>query len=399
MNQLPGQGRSSVSRRALRPLRIVRRTPAASGSTLRRSTAAEASRAARRGRNNTPSARPRSAASCRRRMSRGFTCRTQPSTASQAPEPRVCSRAHTPGSPRNRASCRALEVVGSGERDFEGWPMPGSPRNRASCRRAPATTATRSSTTPQETSAGANGTSGGATHTHQRAAAARVSAPSAGTSSVSSPLPKRETKISIRPVRGQPLSGRYSSSVANPVGNPDRCAALRPRQIAGCSSSRAIFGSPTTIPAHERMSSHQAAGTTASHHTHDDPFDEQGLLFQIHSDRLELAVLGQQPHDRAFLAVAFHGDLVLEPCDHDLPTAHFRGAMYRDQVPVEDSDILHAHADHLQQVMRPWLEHSRIDLQPRLEIFLRKDGLAGGHPPDERQTHLLPDGVLQLYPP
>src|SRR5262252_2365396 len=351
MNQLPGQGRSSVSRRALRPLRIVRRTPTVSGSTPRRSTAAEASRAARRGRNNTPSVRPRSAASCRRRMSCGFICRTQPSTTSQAPEPSVCSKAHKG--------------------------------------RAPPTTATRSSTTPQETSAGANGTSGGATQTHQRAAAARVSAASAGTSSASSPLPKRETRISIRPVRGQPRSGRYSSSAANPVDKPDRCAALRPRQMAGCSSSRAIFGSPTTMPVH--ADSHQATCTATPYHTHHDPFDEQRLLFQIHFDRLELAVLGQQPHDRAFLTVALHGDLVLEPCDHDLATAHFRGAMYRHQIPIEDSGILHAHADHLQQIVRSWLEHSRVDLQPCLEIFLRENGLAGGYPPDERQPHLLPD--------
>src|SRR5215469_10785637 len=360
MIQLPGQGRSNASRRALRPLMRVSRTPAASGSTARRNTAAEASRAARRGRNNTPSVWPRSAASCRRRISRSFGRRIQPRTASQAPEPSACSKAHRG--------------------------------------RAPPTTAIRSSITPQAASAGANGISGGATHTHQRALAARVSAASAGMSSVSSPLPKRETRISIRPVRGQPLSGRYSSSAAYPLDNPARRAALRPRQMAGCSSSRAIFAAPTTMPAHQRTwvgtSSHQAARSAAPHHAHDDSFDEQGLLFQIHLYRLELAVLGQQPYDRAFLAIALHGDFVLEPRDLVLGAGHHRGAMHRHEIPIEYSGILHAHADDFQQVMRPGLEYSRVDLQPRFEILLGEDGLTGGYPADEWQSHLFPDGVL-----
>src|SRR3981081_2649818 len=49
--------------------------------------------------------------------------------------------------------------------------------------------------------------------------------------------------------------------------------------------------------------------------------------------------------------------------------------------------------------MRPWLKQSRIDLQPRLEVLFGENGLASGHPADERQPELLPDGVLELDPP
>ena len=49
--------------------------------------------------------------------------------------------------------------------------------------------------------------------------------------------------------------------------------------------------------------------------------------------------------------------------------------------------------------MRTRLEDARVDLQPRLEVLLREDGLAGGDPPDERQADLLAHGVLQLDSP
>src|SRR6184192_4304684 len=175
-------------RMTVRPFKSVMRTPALIGARPKRRTAAEASRAARRGRNSTPRVRPRSAASCKRRISRAFGRRAHARTASQAPEPSACSRAHNG--------------------------------------RAPLTTATRSRAMPSAASAGAKGIRGGATHTHHRAHRARVRAASAGNSRYSSPLPKRGTRISIRPARGQPLPGRHASSAANPLANPCACAAL-----------------------------------------------------------------------------------------------------------------------------------------------------------------------------
>ena len=75
-----------------------------------------------------------------------------------------------------------------------------------------------------------------------------------------------ETRISIRPVRGQPLPGSCSSSAANPVDSPSRCAALEPRQIAGCSSKRASFGSPAAIAAHEQSAVEPLAANEGDAH-------------------------------------------------------------------------------------------------------------------------------------
>src|SRR5438874_4859200 len=328
-------------RMAVRPFKSVMRTPALIGARPKRRTAAEASRAARRGRNSTPRVRPRSAASCKRRISRAFGRRAHARTASQAPEPSACSRAHNG--------------------------------------RAPLTTATRSRAMPSAASAGAKGIRGGATHTHHRAHRARVRAASAGNSRYSSPLPKRGTRISIRPARGQPLPGRHASSAANPLASPSACAALAPRQMVGCSSKRASCAEEP-MRAHEPCTrSHKAARAAPAHHAHHDAFDEQRLFFQIHPDRLELGVLRQEPHDGAFLAVTLHRHLVLEPRDHDLAAAHLGGAMHGDPASVEDPGILHAHAGDPKEVMLPWLTLYRVDLQPRLEVLFGENGLAGGY--------------------
>src|SRR5437773_5320948 len=183
--------------------------------------------------------------------------------------------------------------------------------------------------------------------------------------------------------------------------------------MAGCSSKRASLAS-RSMTDHEQTdlnlsefrvlhamheNSHHAARAAPAHHTHNDVFDKQRLFLQIYPDRLELGVLGQQPNDGAFLAVAFHGDFVLQARHHDLAAADFRGAVHRDLIPVEDPGIFHAHAGDLQQVVRPWLKQSRIDLQPRFEVLFGENGLAGGHPAYERQPDLLPHCVLELDPP
>ncbi len=112
--------------------------------------------------------------------------------------------------------------------------------------------------------------------------------------------------------------------------------------------------------------------------------------------RLEVLVLGQQPHHRALLPVALHGHLVLEARHDDLAVAHLGRAVHRDQVAVEDADVAHAHAAHLEQVVRPRLEELRVDLVVRLDVFLGEDGPAGGDAADQRQAHLLAQRVAQL---
>ena len=166
------------------------------------------SRATRRGRNSTPSVRPHSAASCRRRSIARL-------------------RLPRPGE-RRVAGPRAQHLLESPQRAracHDGHPLEhhavrDERRGEGNQRRA--------------------------THTHQRAQRARVSAASAGSNNDSSPLPKRETRISIRP-RARPASaGKCSSSARKPARRARvRCATLRPRQMAGCSSRRASCVSPS----------------------------------------------------------------------------------------------------------------------------------------------------------
>ncbi len=77
----------------------------------------------------------------------------------------------------------------------------------------------------------------------------------------------------------------------------------------------------------------------------------------------------------------------------------FRGSMHRDEVTVEDAGVLHTHAGYLQQVVRPRLKQRGIDLQPGLKILLGEDRPTGGDPTDERQAHLLADGIFELDTP
>src|SRR5579862_6891917 len=85
----------------------------------------------------------------------------------------------------------------------------------------------------------------------------------------------------------------------------------------------------------------EPVGLPSTQHTDHDALDEQRLLLQIHPDRLEVAVLRQQPHDGAFLAIALDGDLVLQTRYDDLTAAHLRRTVDGNQVPIENAGILH----------------------------------------------------------
>ncbi len=197
--------------------------PWAAGSTATRKATGEESRAASRGRNNTPSVAPRSAARCNRRICRGSALRSQASAISQAPERSACSKAQSADFP----SLPRLAFPGSETR------LRWLERSRQPC-----TTSMRSNTTPHSASAGAKGCRGGATHAHQRASGRCVTAARTGNRSDSSPAPKQVGRISISPACGQPPPGRHSSRIGKPVGSVRIRAALRPRQMAGCSSRR-----------------------------------------------------------------------------------------------------------------------------------------------------------------
>src|SRR5207253_1132607 len=63
-------------------------------------------------------------------------------------------------------------------------------------------------------------------------------------------------------------------------------------------------------------------------------FDHQVLIFQVHFDRGELGVFGNQPDFAAFTLEAFHGDFIADPGNHDLAIARFASGMYSEQITV-----------------------------------------------------------------
>jgi hypothetical protein len=73
--------------------------------------------------------------------------------------------------------------------------------------------------------------------------------------------------------------------------------------------------------------------------------------------------------------------------------------MYGNEVTVEDAGIFHTHTMDAQQVMRLGIEQRGIELVMCLDMFLGEDGAACCNPADERQSHLLTQGVLELNTP
>ena len=69
--------------------------------------------------------------------------------------------------------------------------------------------------------------------------------------------------------------------------------------------------------------------------------------------------------------------------------------MHSHEVAIEDAGVLHALAHHLQQVVRTRLEKARVDLHVINDMFLRQNGAASRHAPDERQTQLLAERIAQ----
>ena len=63
--------------------------------------------------------------------------------------------------------------------------------------------------------------------------------------------------------------------------------------------------------------------------------------------------------------------------------------MNRQQIAIQNADVLHAHALYPQQEVSPRVKQGRIHLVVALDMFLRQDGFAGGHLADQRQTALF----------
>ena len=118
-------------------------------------------------------------------------------------------------------------------------------------------------------------------------------------------------------------------------------------------------------------------------------FDFQRLSSGIDDDRLVARAFGDQlDHVAAFL-VAFDGDVIIDPRDHDLAVAGLAGGVHGEQVAVEDAGVDHRVAAHLEQVIGFGREEMGIELVAVLDVFDGEDRAAGGDAADQRQAELL----------
>src|SRR5690606_14232525 len=161
-------------------------------------------------------------------------------------------------------------------------------------------------------------------------------------------------------------------------------------------SERQRAGDGRYLTAHGARSLKQVLALALPQHADDHSFDHERLFAHVDADRLELFVLGQKPNNSAFLFIALDRHFVVQPGDDDLPISHLWRAVHGDDVAVQNADVLHTHAAHLQKVMRLGLEDFRVDLITRLDMLFREHGLAGRNSTNQRQAQLLTERILQL---
>ena len=108
----------------------------------------------------------------------------------------------------------------------------------------------------------------------------------------------------------------------------------------------------------------------------------------VDDDRRELDIRGLE-HDVAsatFEALDRH--LVVQARHHDLPRMRVARLVHREQVAVENADVLHAGAAHAQEIVRPRSEEFGIDPEMRFDMLGRKDWTACRDATDEGQRAL-----------
>lgn len=156
-------------------------------------------------------------------------------------------------------------------------PSAASERSQAQAASRPGALATskRDKSRPYSCSAGACSGCGEATQTSQ-ASSSLDSRARAGSSRLSSPMPRCNGKISVRPPRGQPPPGNSRSSSAKPVDTPGSgaLASASPRQTSGRSRTCESVSAADMVEA--RSFSHRLAATD---HPDSNAFDSQCLRF------------------------------------------------------------------------------------------------------------------------
>ena len=178
------------------------------------------------------------------------------------------------------ANCRrrsALACTSGSQATTAPTPSAASERSQAQTASRPGALATskRDKSRPYACSAGACSGCGEATQTSQ-ASSSLDSRARAGSSRLSSPMPRCSGRISVRPPRGQPPPGNSRSSLAKPVGTPGSGALARasPRQTSG--RSRTCESVSVADMVETKSLSHRVA---AADHPDSNAFDSQCLRF------------------------------------------------------------------------------------------------------------------------
>ena len=111
------------------------------------------------------------------------------------------------------------------------------------------------------------------------------------------------------------------------------------------------------------------------------------LAAEVHFDGLEVLVLRQQ---QQFVprqpAEPLDGHFVLDARHHDVATAHGLGLVDRQEVAVQDADVLHAVAVDAQQEVGLRPEHARRHVQGVFDVLHGEDRIASGDAPDDGQA-------------
>ena len=78
----------------------------------------------------------------------------------------------------------------------------------------------------------------------------------------------------------------------------------------------------------------------AADNTNTQTLDEQLLFGQVHFDRCEFFVFGNQVDFRAFLAETLYRDLIANPGNNHLAVVNILGTVNCQQVAIENTDVL-----------------------------------------------------------
>src|ERR1700682_6840255 len=110
----------------------------------------------------------------------------------------------------------------------------------------------------------------------------------------------------------------------------------------------------------------------AADQTDGDSFDRKRSRPGIDDDRRELGVLGQE-HDVASAPFeALYRHFVVQARHDDLSRMRITRRMHRQQIAVENADVVHAGAAHTQKIVGPRGEKFRVDAELRLDMLRRE---------------------------